>query len=147
MKNIKEVNQILLTNKLNKLPLNSMGIEGFKKIAKDKELILENKNGKITLILIDGSKLYNYVIKDEVKELILNLFEKIVKTEDEYYTDPIKLEEEVERYSEQLPHLYKKLEENYWVVTQATNDTVISEFIVTVNNETNKLTKTKTKII
>lgn len=142
---IKEINQNLLTQGINKLPLELMDIQGFKKSQKDKELTLEKDSEKIVLMLIKGSGLHNYVLVDETKDAILSLFINISNTEEKYQTNPVKLEAEVEQYIEQLPPLYKKLEENYWVVTQATNDTVVSEFIVTVNNETNKLKKLKLK--
>ena len=142
---IKEINQNLLTQGINKLPLELMDIQGFKKSQKDKELTLEKDSEKIVLMLIKGSGLHNYVLVDETKDAILSLFNNISNTEEKYQTNPVKLEAEVEQYIEQLPPLYKKLEENYWVVTQATNDTVVSEFIVTVNNETNKLKKLKLK--
>ena len=142
---IKEINQNLLTQGINKLPLELMDIQGFKKSQKDKELTLEKDSEKIVLMLIKGSGLHNYVLVDETKDAILSLFINISNTEEKYQTNPVKLEAEVEQYIEQLPPLYKKLEENYWVVTQATNDTVVSEFIVTVNNETNKSKKLKLK--
>ena len=94
---------------------------------------------------IKGGGLHNYVLVDETKEAILSLFDKISNTEEKHQTNPVKLEAEVEQYSEQLPPLYKKLEENYWVVTQATNYTVVSEFIVIVNNESDKYKKLKPK--
>ena len=33
------------------------------------------------------------------------------------------------------PWLDKKLEEHYWVVTQVSNEAVVSDFILTVNSE------------
>lgn len=141
--NIKEVNQNLLEQGINKLPLELMDIQGFKKLHQDKELTLENNTGKISLLLIKGSGLHNYVLRDETKDAILELFDKINDTEERYQTNPVKLEAEVEQYSEQLPPLYKKLEETHWVVSQASDETVISEFVLTISNEINRLKKPK----
>ena len=143
--NIKEVNQNLLTQGINKLPLDLMDIQGFKKSRNDKKLVLESENGEMTLALIKGSGLYHHVLVDETKEAILRLFDKINETEEKYQTSPVKLEAEVEQYSEQLPPLYKKLEENHWVVTKASNEAVVSEFMLTVHNEANKPNKPKLK--
>lgn len=141
--NIKEVNQNILERGVNKLPLDIMDIQGFVKKQKDNEIILSNENGQLTLNFIKGTNLHKYVVRDEIKEAIINLFDKISETEDKFHQNPIKLEQEVEQYSEKLPDLYKKLEETHWIVTQASGTEVINEFLNNVENELNKLKKNK----